>query len=278
MYKITLKKTLTEQVTLMKVYAPDVVKHAKAGEFVILRVDEQGERIPLTIAEANSNDGCITIIFQIVGKTTYLLNQKQTGDYIQDFVGPLGTPTSIDHLNRVLVISGGVGSAIAYPLCKALFEQHTNVELIAGFKTKSQMILLEEFKKVTNQQNFTTDDGSFGYKGFVTDILIKILEKDQKYDHVFAIGPIVMMKAVSEITKTYNIPTTVSLNPIMVDGTGMCGGCRVKVGEHMKFACVDGPDFDGHLVDYDNLIKRNQMYIEKERKDFEDIKSRGDDL
>ena len=275
MYKIILKKALTDQITQMNVYAPDVVKHAKAGQFVILRVDESGERIPLTIADVDKNDGTITIIFQVIGKTTYLLNQKKENEYILDFVGPLGLATNIDDLQNVLVISGGVGSAIAYPLCKALFNQGTYVDLIAGYKSISQMILYNEFEAVTHHQFYTTDDGSFGKKGFVTDVLKTLLEK-QTYDHVFAIGPIVMMKAVSEITKLYHIPTTVSLNPIMIDGTGMCGGCRVKIGNQMKFACVDGPDFDGYLVDYDNLLKRNQMYVEKESKDFNEVKSRGD--
>lgn len=275
MYKIILKKALTDQITQMNVYAPDVVKHAKAGQFVILRVDESGERIPLTIADVNKDDGTITIIFQVIGKTTYLLNQKQENEYIQDFVGPLGLATHIEGLKNVLVIGGGVGLAIAYPLCKALFKEGTNVSLIAGYKSISQMILMDEFEAVTHHQFYTTDDGSFGKKGFVTDVLKALLE-EKTFDHVFAIGPIVMMKAVSQITKAYNIPTTVSLNPIMVDGTGMCGGCRVKIGEEMKFACVDGPDFDGHLVDYDNLLKRNQMYKDKELKDYTEVRSRGE--
>lgn len=275
MYKIILKKALTDQITQMNVYAPDVVKHAKAGQFVILRVDESGERIPLTIADVNKDDGTITIIFQVIGKTTYLLNQLKENEYIQDFVGPLGLATHIEGLKNVLVIGGGVGLAIAYPLCKALFKEDTNVSLIAGYKSLSQMILMDEFEAVTHHQFYTTDDGSFGKKGFVTDVLKALLE-EKTFDHVFAIGPIVMMKAVSQITKAYNIPTTVSLNPIMVDGTGMCGGCRVKIGEEMKFACVDGPDFDGHLVDYDNLLKRNQMYKDKELKDYTEVRSRGE--
>lgn len=275
MYKIILKKALTDQITQMNVYAPDVVKHAKAGQFVILRVDESGERIPLTIADVNKDDGIITIIFQVIGKTTYLLNQLKENEYIQDFVGPLGLATHIEGLKNVLVIGGGVGLAIAYPLCKALFKEDTNVSLIAGYKSLSQMILMDEFEAVTHHQFYTTDDGSFGKKGFVTDVLKALLE-EKTFDHVFAIGPIVMMKAVSQITKAYNIPTTVSLNPIMVDGTGMCGGCRVKIGEEMKFACVDGPDFDGHLVDYDNLLKRNQMYKDKELKDYTEVISRGE--
>jgi len=276
MYKIIEKRSLTHTVTLMKVLAPDVTRHAKAGQFIILRVDEKGERIPLTIADIDHDLKSVTIIFQVVGKTTYLLNMLNQGDSILDFVGPLGKPTEIDNLKKVLVISGGVGSAIAYPLCKALFNQNTHVDLVAGFKSEDQIILKEPFEHVTNHQYITTDDGSYGEKGFVTDILNKILEKDQSYDHVFAIGPILMMKAVSEITKNYHIPTTVSLNPIMIDGTGMCGGCRVKVGEGIKFACVDGPDFDGHQVDYDSLLKRNIAYRSKEKKDYEDVLKRGE--
>jgi ferredoxin/flavodoxin---NADP+ reductase len=274
MYKIMAKTTLTDQVTLMKIYAPDVVKHAKAGQFIILRVDEAGERIPLTIADIDDNQHSVTIIFQIVGKTTYLLNQKNEGDSILDFVGPLGEPTHIKDLKKVLVISGGVGSAIAYPLCKALFNQNTHIDLIAGFKNESQMILKKEFEKVTHTQIFSTDDGSFGYHGFVTDVLKEQLDKDISYDHIFTIGPIFMMKAVCELTKIKDIPTTVSLNPIMIDGTGMCGGCRVKVGDQMKFACVDGPDFDGHKVDFDNLYQRNLMYKTKELIDYEKVKSK----
>ncbi|AUD64753.1 ferredoxin-NADP reductase [Tenericutes bacterium MZ-XQ] len=276
MYKIIYKKSLTPTITLMKVLAPDVTRHAKAGQFIILRVDEKGERIPLTIADIDHALKSVTIIFQVVGKTTYLLNMLSEGDDILDFVGPLGKPTEIENLKKVLVIGGGVGSAIAYPLCKALFEQNTQVELILGFKSKDQIILKEAFETVTNHQYMTTDDGSYGEKGFVTDQLNKILKKDQSYDHVFAIGPIPMMKAVSDMTKNYQIPTTVSLNPIMIDGTGMCGGCRVKVGDGIKFACVDGPDFDGHQVDYDALLKRNMAYRLKEQKDFEDVLKRGE--
>ena len=278
MYKIIEKRLLTHTITLMKVLAPDITRHAKAGQFIILRVDEKGERIPLTIADIDYDLKSVTIIFQVVGKTTYLLSTLNEGDSILDFVGPLGKPTEIDHLKKVLVISGGVGSAIAYPLCKALFNQNTKVDLIAGFKSQNQIILKDEFQDVTNHQYITTDDGSYGEKGFVTDILNHLLEKGHLYDHVFAIGPILMMKAVSEITKNYQIPTTVSLNPIMIDGTGMCGGCRVKVGEGIKFACVDGPDFDGHQVDYDGLLKRNMAYKLKEQKDYEDILKRGETI
>jgi len=276
MYKIIKKTSLTDTVTLMKVFAPDVTRHAKAGQFVILRVDEKGERIPLTIADIDEQLQSVTIIFQVVGKTTYLLNTLNEGDAILDFLGPLGKPSELEGLKKVLVISGGVGSAIAYPICKALFNQKTHVDLIAGFKTKDQMILQDEFKLVTNHQDYTTNDGTYGEKGFVTDLFKKILEKDDSYEHVFAIGPIVMMKAVSEITKSYDIPTTVSLNPIMIDGTGMCGGCRVKIGEHIKFACIDGPDFDGHQVDYDGLSKRNRAYQKKEMDDYQEILKKGE--
>ncbi len=276
MYKIIKKTSLTDTVTLMKVFAPDVTRHAKAGQFVILRVDEKGERIPLTIADIDKKLKSVTIIFQVVGKTTYLLNMLNEGDAILDFLGPLGQPTDLEGLKRVLVISGGVGSAIAYPICKALFKQKTHVDLIAGFKTKDQMILKDAFEVVTDHQVYTTDDGSYGEKGFVTDVLKQMLNEKHLYDHVFAIGPIVMMKAVSDITKSYDIPTTVSLNPIMIDGTGMCGGCRVKIGEHIKFACIDGPDFDGHQVDYDGLSKRNRAYQKKEMDDYQEILKKGE--
>lgn len=276
MYKIIVKEALSKSITYMKIEAPLVTKHAKAGQFIMLRVDQDGERIPLTIADIDKNEGSVSIIFQVVGKTTYQLNQLNTNDYLMDFVGPLGKPTDIENLKNVLVIGGGVGCAIAYPLCKALFKQKTEVDAIIGFKSKDEMILFDEFKTYTNHLFVTTDDGSLGSKGFVTEELIKLLNKGHSYDHIFAIGPISMMKKICEITKKYNISTTVSLNPIMVDGTGMCGGCRVKVGEQIKFACVDGPDFDGHLVDFDLLSQRNKMYLDRETKDYECCISEGE--
>lgn len=276
MYKIIFKEKLNEFVTHMKVKAPYVTKHAKVGQFIMLRVDKDGERIPLTIVATNKEVGSVSIIFQIVGKTTYHLNQLKVHDAVHDFAGPLGTPTKIEGLKKVLVIGGGVGCAIAYPLCRELTKQSTEVDAVIGFKSKSQAILVNEFKNATNKLSITTDDGSLGSQGFVTDELINLLDEGHIYDHVFAIGPIVMMKKISEITKKFKIPTTVSLNPIMIDGTGMCGGCRVKVGEEVKFACVDGPDFNGHLVDFDLLQSRNQMYMNKENKDYQKCKSEGD--
>ena len=242
-------------VTLMEVEAPFVAKKAEAGQFIIFRVDEFGERIPLTIADYDREKGTVTIIFQAVGRSTKLLSELNEGDSIHDFVGPLGKPTELDGYKKVCVIGGGVGCAIAYPSAKALFNKGAEVDIIAGFRSKDIVILEDEMKAVSNHYYITTDDGSYGEKGFVTDKLKQLIESGNQYDLVIAIGPIPMMKFVSLTTKPYGIKTLVSLNPIMIDGTGICGGCRVTVGGKTKFACVDGPDFDGHEVDYDELMK-----------------------
>ena len=266
MFLIKSKKILNKFVTQMAIHAPLVAKKAKAGQFIILRVDSEGERIPLTIADYDRNEGTVTIIFQIVGSTTEKLNALNEGDYICDFVGPLGTPSKIDGLRKVAVVGGGVGCAIAYPIAKALKENGAVVHSIVGFRNEELIILKDEFEKVSDKLVTMTDDGSFGEKGLVTDALKNLVESGEKYDEVIAIGPLVMMKFVCLLTKELGIKTTVSMNPIMIDGTGMCGGCRVTVDGEMKFACVDGPDFDGHLVDFDEAIRRSGMYKDFERK------------
>ncbi len=266
MYKIVTKRQLNEQVVLMEVEAPFVAKKAQAGQFIIFRVDEKGERIPLTIADYDREKGTVTIIFQTVGESTMKLAMLNEGDSILDFVGPLGVATHFeDGIKKVAVVGGGVGCAIAYPQAKALFNKGVEVDLIAGFRSKDIVILEDEMKKVSTNLYITTDDGTYGTKGFVTNVLKELIEKGNKYDAVVAIGPVPMMKFVCDVTKPYGIKTIVSLNPIMVDGTGMCGGCRVSVGGKVKYACVDGPDFDGFEVDFDELMRRNASYKEQER-------------
>ena len=267
MYKILRKKQLNDSVCLMDIEAPFIAKKAKAGQFIIFRIDEQGERIPLTISDTNPETGAVTIIFQIVGQSTMLLSKKNEGDYILDFVGPLGAATELENYKNVCVIGGGVGCAIAYPSAKALHNMGAKVDVIAGFRSKDIVILEDEFKGVSDNLYITTDDGSYGEQGFVTNKLQSLIDAGNKYDLVIAIGPVVMMKFVSKVTEPYGIKTLVSLNPIMIDGTGMCGGCRVTVGGEIKFACVDGPDFDGHQVDYDELMKRNSTYADMEKHD-----------
>ena len=265
MAKVLRKKVLNESVTLLEVDAPLVARKALAGQFIILRIDEEGERIPLTIADYDREKGSVTIIFQKVGLTTQLLGDLEVGDEIRDFVGPLGLPTEIgENVKRVCVVGGGVGCAIAYPQAKSLHNAGIAVDVIAGFRSKDIVILEEEFRAVCDNLYLTTDDGSYGEKGFVTDKLGSLIDAGNRYDLVIAIGPIPMMKFVSKTTEPYGIKTLVSLNPIMVDGTGMCGGCRVTVGGKVKFACVDGPDFDGHQVDFDELMNRNSLYRERE--------------
>ena len=264
MYKIEKKESLNPTVTRMVIQAPFVAKRAKAGQFIILRVREQGERIPLTIADSDPAKGTVTIIFQVVGQTTMLLNEMKEGDSLHDFVGPLGKPSVIDGNKKVCVIGGGVGCAIAYPTAKAFHDAGANVTTIVGFRNKDLVILEKEFTDVSDAYYLMSDDGSVGEKGLVTNKLEDLIQSGEKFDEVIAIGPIVMMKFVSLTTKKYEIPTTVSMNPIMIDGTGMCGGCRLKVGDEIKFACVDGPDFDGHLVDFDEAMSRNMAY-----RDFE---------
>ena len=264
MYRIIKKRVLNPTVTLMEIEAPLVARKAEPGQFIILRVDAGGERIPLTIAAYDREAGTVTIIFQIVGGTTEKLNHKEEGEYIQDFVGPLGRATETEGLKRVAVIGGGVGTAIAYPVAKKLHDVGCHVDLIVGFRNKDLIILKEEFEAASTNLIIGTDDGSYGKKALVTDLLKEQIEAGAKYDRVIAIGPVIMMKFVCLLTKEYNIPTVVSMNPIMIDGTGMCGGCRLTVGGETKFACVDGPEFDGHLVDFDEAMARGAMY-----RDFE---------
>lgn len=269
MYKIIKKEILNPTVTKMVVEAPAVAKKALAGQFIILRVNENGERIPLTIADYDRENGTITIIFQIVGKTTMLLNELNENDYIQDFVGPLGKPSNIEGLKKVCVIGGGVGCAIAYPTAKALHENGAEVTVITGFRNKNLVILEDEFKNVSDHAYLVSDDGSTGTKGLVTNVLEDLINQGETFDEVIAIGPLIMMKFVCQLTKKYNIKTTVSMNPIMIDGTGMCGGCRLTVGGKTKFACVDGPDFDGHEVDFDEAMSRGATYRDFEARERE---------
>ncbi len=270
MYKILRKKVLNPTVTLMDVEAPLIAKKAEPGQFIILRVDEAGERIPLTIADFDREAGTITIIFQIVGATTEKLGQLEEGEYIHDFVGPLGVPSHTEGLKKVAVVGGGVGCAIAYPIAKKLHGLGAEVHTIVGFRNKDLVILEDEFAAVSDVMKMMTDDGSHGEKGLVTNALADLIAEGNVYDEVIAIGPLVMMKFVCKLTKEHGIPTVVSMNPIMIDGTGMCGGCRLTVGGETKFACVDGPDFDGHLVDFDEAMERSTMYKDFERRKHEE--------
>lgn len=265
MYKIVKKLILNPTVTLMEIEAPFVAKKAEPGQFIILRVDENGERIPLTIADYDREKGTITIIYQVVGGTTMQLNTLNEGDYLQDFVGPLGVKSHLEGLKKVAVIGGGVGCAIAYPIAKKLHSLGCVVHSIIGFRDKDLVILENEFNKVSDKCIVMTNDGSYKEKGLVTDALSKLIAEGNTYDEVITIGPLMMMKAVVGVTKPLNIKTVVSMNPIMIDGTGMCGGCRLTVGGKTKFACVDGPDFDGFEVDFDEVQSRNRMYFEFEK-------------
>lgn len=271
MYRIVRKKVLNPTVTLMEVEAPWIAKKALPGQFIILRVSDEGERIPLTIADYDREKGTVTIIYQIVGATTQLLNAMNEGDSLTDFVGPLGQPSHLEGLKRVAVVGGGVGCAIAYPVAKRLHEMGAHVDAIVGFRNKDLVILEEEFKAASSEYMLMSDDGSAGEKGLVTDALRKLLESGVKYDEVIAIGPIVMMMFVSQLTKEFGVKTVVSMNPIMIDGTGMCGGCRLTVGGKTQFACVDGPDFDGHLVDFKEALDRGSMFKEEERACHESV-------
>ena len=270
MYRIVKKRVLNPTVTLMEVEAPAVARKAEPGQFIILRVDEEGERIPLTIAAFDREKGTVTIIFQIVGGTTEKLNHKEEGGFLQDFVGPLGRATETEGLKRVAVVGGGVGTAIAYPVAKKLHDVGCHVDLIVGFRNKDLVILEEEFKAASTQLIIGTDDGSYGKKALVTDLLKEQIEAGAKYDRVIAIGPVIMMKFVCQLTKEYDIPTVVSMNPIMIDGTGMCGGGGPSAGGETRFACVDGPEFDGHKVDFDEAMARGAMYKDFERHAYED--------
>lgn len=269
MYQIIRKKVLNPTVTLMDIDAPMVAKKAKPGQFIILRVDEDGERIPLTVAGTNPAEGSVRIIFQIVGGTTEALNHKNEGESIEDFVGPLGKPSELDGLKKVCIVGGGVGCAIALPIAQYLHDAGCEVHSIIGFRNKDLLILEDEFSAASSKLTVMTDDGSYGQKGVVTEPLKAALESGEKYDEVITIGPLIMMKFVVAATKPFGVKTTVSMNPIMIDGTGMCGGCRLTVGGEMKFACVDGPDFDGFAVDFDEAMSRGNMYADFERHAYE---------
>ena len=265
MYRILKKEALNPTVTRMVVEAPLVARRAQPGQFIILRVDEKGERIPLTIAGYDREKGTVTIIFQLVGASTMALGRLEEGDFIQDFAGPLGTPSHTQGLGKVAVVGGGVGCAIALPIAQKLHQEGAEVHAIVGFRSKELVILEEEFRAASQKYILMTDDGSAGEKGLVTTALEALIQGGEGYQQVIAIGPLVMMKFVSALTKKYSIPTVVSMNPLMVDGTGMCGGCRLTVGGKVRFACVEGPDFDGHQVDFDEAIARSGPYRQQER-------------
>lgn len=271
MYKILQARFLAENIKLFEIEAEKIARKRKAGQFVIIRLDASGERIPLTIADSDMDKGTITIIVQGVGKTTRQLNMKEAGDVIHDVVGPLGMPSHIEKFGTVVSVGGGVGTAIAYPTAVAMKQAGNHVITINGARSKDLVILEEEMKATSDEAYVTTDDGSYGFHGFVTQKLQALIDEGKKIDFVLAIGPIPMMRAIAEVTRPYKIKTMVSLNPIMVDGTGMCGGCRVIIDNKSKFACVDGPEFDAHGVDFDNLINRNKTYAEIEQKSLNEF-------
>ncbi len=270
MYRITAKTRLSGNASKISVLAPLIARKAQAGQFIILRAKEDSERIPLTIHDQDREQGTVTVVYQVVGAGTMELDTLESGDSLHDLVGPLGTATKTEGIKKVCVIGGGVGCAIAYPVARKLFEQGSEVHVIAGFRSRDFVFLEKEFKKVSHVLKVMTDDGSYGSRGLVTDALEGMIAEGHHYDEVIAIGPLVMMKYVSLLTKKYGIKTTVSMNPIMVDGTGMCGGCRLTVGGKIRFACVDGPDFDGHEVDFDEVISRNRIYEDFERREREE--------
>jgi len=270
MYEITEKKVLNPTVIQMKIKAPAVANKAQAGQFIILRTHDEGERIPLTIADFDRNDGTITIIFQIVGTTTERLGRMKAGEFLTDFAGPLGRKSELEQLKKVAVIGGGVGCAIAYPIAKKLHQLGAVVHTVVGFRNHDLLILEDEFKFVSDKYFVMTDDGSYGEKGLVTTKLKELLDQGEHYDEVIAIGPLIMMKFICKLTEEYQVKTMVSMNPIMIDGTGMCGGCRLTVDGKTKFACVDGPDFDGHKIDFDEAMMRSSMYRDFERKSHEE--------
>jgi len=265
MYRIVSAIFLAENIKKFEIEAPMIAKKRKAGQFVIVRVESNGERVPLTIADSDPEKGTITIIVQGAGKSTRELNRKEAGDSIADVVGPLGTPSHIENFGTAVSIGGGVGTAIAYPTAKALKEAGNYVITINGARTKELVLLEEEMKACSDEAYITTDDGSYGYNGFVTQKLQELIDSGKKIDFVLAIGPIPMMKAVADVTRPHGIKTVVSLNPIMIDGTGMCGGCRVTVNNEIKFACIDGPEFNAHQVDFKNLADRNRIYQHEEK-------------
>lgn len=265
MFQIVRKKILNSSVSLMEIQAPYVARKAEPGQFIILRIDEQGERVPFTIADYDRDKGTVTIIFQVVGETTRRLNLLKEGDCLLDFVGPLGNASEFENVKTAAVIGGGLGTAIAYPQAKKLHSMGVKVDMITGFRNQDLVIIQEECQRACSNLYTMTDDGSNGNQGFVTQKLKELIDGGADYDVVIAIGPLVMMRAVCEVTKPYGIKTIVSMNPVMIDGTGMCGGCRVTVDGKIKFACVDGPDFDGHLVDFDEAIQRSKMFAKEER-------------
>ena len=272
MYRILKKQELSPGILEYDIEAPRVAKKALPGQFIVLRVNEEGERVPLTIADFDREKGIVTILFQVVGASTGLLASLQEGDSILDFVGPLGQPSELsDHMGTVVFVGGGIGVAPVYPIARAAHELGNKVISILGAKTKDILIFEDRMRAISDEVLITTDDGSYGIKGFVTNAIEELIKRGEKIDQVTAIGPGVMMKSVAEATRPYGIKTIVSLNPIMVDGTGMCGGCRVQVGEEMKFACVDGPEFDGHLVDFRGLMARGRMYRTQEAKEKDHI-------
>ena len=274
-YRITEKQDLNPQVFLMKIEAPRIARKAEPGQFVVVRLDEYGERVPFTLADYDREAGTITLFIQAVGATTRALAGMTAGDELADVAGPLGMPTELEGCQKVAVIGGGLGTAIAWPQAKKLTALGAEVTAITGFRDTGFIILEDEMRAASARLIVTTDDGSNGLKGFVTDRLRELLEAGETFDLVIAIGPLVMMRAVCNLTAQYGIPTTVSMNPIMIDGTGMCGGCRVRVGGQTKFACVDGPDFDGHAIDWDSALKRQQMYRDYERQSCENCRIRG---
>ena len=267
MYKIVSKRKLNDSMTWLVIDAPLVARKARPGQFIILRTDEYGERIPLTMAGHDSEKGTIDIIYAAVGRTTMLMDQLEEGDYLADVVGPLGKPTHMEGLKRVAVVGGGTGNALAYPLATGMHNEGIHVDMIAGFKNKDMVILEDEFRAGTDNLFITTDDGSYGEEGFTTDKLKELIDAGNEYDEIIAVGPPVMMKFVCKIAADYGIPSVASLTAYMVDGTGMCGGCRAIIGGENKFVCVDGPEFDGSLVDWDELIRRNSFYTEQEKED-----------
>ncbi|GAB6085523.1 sulfide/dihydroorotate dehydrogenase-like FAD/NAD-binding protein [Alkaliphilus crotonatoxidans] len=269
MYKIVGKADLNPQVTRMDIDAPAIARKAEPGQFIILRVNESGERIPLTIADYDREAGTVTIIFQKVGKTTRLLGAMEEGEFILDFVGPLGAASHLEGYQRVAVIGGGLGTAIAFPQAKKLHSLGAEVHSIIGFRNQEMIILEDEVRAVSDRLVVTTDDGSNGRRGFVTDVLKQLIEEGNQYDLVIAIGPLIMMKVVCDLTRQYDIKTIISMNPVMIDGTGMCGGCRVTYDGQTKFACIDGPDFDGHLIDFDEAMRRQRMYFDQEKRSLE---------
>ena len=270
MYRIVAKTRLGGSASRMVVLSPLVARKAQAGQFIILRAMDHSERIPLTIHDQDREAGTVTVVYQVVGAGTMELDTLESGDSLHDFVGPLGTPTKTEGIKKACVIGGGVGCAIAYPVARKLHEQGSQVHTVIGFRTKNLVFLEEEFNKVSDRLVLMTDDGTYGQKGLVTEALENLIKQGNEYDEVIAIGPLVMMKYVSLLTKKYGIKTVVSMNPIMVDGTGMCGGCRLTVGGEIKFACVDGPDFDGHQVDFDEVMSRNRIYEDFEKRGREE--------